>query len=375
MAGANVSPEGAVQEREVELELPKLGRNGRAACYRYRWRHKDRVVWVTQDSGVVDYVISAWWRHLTSVPLDLEYFPDSSEPAVVSLALNQEVALLWHRPDPLKARKLPEQLVQLLASERIPKVGFAIDNDIRKLALSSDLLTRAWPKGLFDIQTLHRVMTGAPDSVGMTQVVNELNSNKNRFAKMEHSGNWGRKRLAVDQILYAAGDVFVTWEVLDALGNPHQLTDSTHESKANTRDADSTLQRAQPAAAPEHPLVQAAVPEHTATRVLSARQQESKQSQLEYDVLRFLAQLQRLPRLSRLCNFLASCCPYITTQSHLVAQQKQRVAERVLLSLFEHQAIVPESTNPGRNAHNATLRLRVNRKHRWLDRSVLRQFR
>jgi ribonuclease D len=151
------------------------------------------------------------------VSFDIEYHRNSHEPAIVSMALTKDVAILWHRPS--FARHVPKRLAQLLLSERYPKVGFALDNDIWKLCASTDLLGHGWPKGMFDVQTYHRLLYNQTDAVGMTAAVNAVLHKP--FTKIPHSGDWGQEHLSPDQITYAAGDVFITHELVHAIQNTH----------------------------------------------------------------------------------------------------------------------------------------------------------
>jgi 3'-5' exonuclease len=232
MSGTNVGVDGKVEIREIVFKTSQGQPQGKALCYQYVWRGRKRIVWLTLDARVLDLLLEEWWPRLTIVPLDLEYFPQSSEPAVVSIGVSRDVTLLWHRPDLENCRQLPARFAQLLGSESIPKIGFAIDNDIQKLAASTDLLGRTWPKGLFDIQTFYRIFRGTKEAVGMTDVVNSVNPPTNQFQKLTHDGNWAKANLSHDQVIYAAGDVFVTWEVVDALVHHSPSTHSTESYHA-----------------------------------------------------------------------------------------------------------------------------------------------
>ena len=103
MDRVNVEVLGDVEQKVVELNLLDGKKRGSARCFHYHWRDRGRKVWVVQDRDMFDRILAEWWPHLTIVPLDMEYSPQSSWPAVVTLALTREVALLWHRPVPSEA--------------------------------------------------------------------------------------------------------------------------------------------------------------------------------------------------------------------------------------------------------------------------------
>jgi ribonuclease D len=196
---------------------------GGASRWRYWWRGLEREVWVTSDESWLDNVLERWRSHLECVAFDIEYCSSSQEPALISIALTPTIALLWHRVRAHNKCALPKMLTKLILNEKIPKVGFAIDNDMAHLARHSDLLHHGWPKGVFDLQTLYRFYhrknksKNSKDTIGMVEAVNAVNDKSNQFTKIKHDGNWAKSTLSQDQIIYAAGDVFVTFEVIDAL--------------------------------------------------------------------------------------------------------------------------------------------------------------
>jgi ribonuclease D len=132
------------------------------------------------------------------------------------------VAILWHRPNKNEARRIPRKLAELLTSPRYPKVGFAIDDDLWKLAASTDLLGHGWPRAVLDVQAMFktlRIATDSKDAISMVDAVNTLNPGAPKFEKIEHNGNWNRDPMDLTQLQYAAGDVLIVFELLEALRN------------------------------------------------------------------------------------------------------------------------------------------------------------
>jgi hypothetical protein len=209
----------------------------------YAWRGIQRNVLIATATRHVEEVLLNWWTHISTVSMDCEYLRDSNEPAIVSLSFSPTFALIWHRPDPEKSREMPERFAQLLTSPRYPKVGFSIDDDLRKLAASTDLLGRGWPRSILDIQTVYRTFCQTRDAdraVSMADVVNALalSGRRETFEKMKHCGDWGLPRLTDDQIRYAANDVFIVWEVLHALSTRLALPDPSVHAHRRANDAD-----------------------------------------------------------------------------------------------------------------------------------------
>lgn len=298
------------------MEFGVVGVGGRYACrYRYDWRGLRREVWVAQHASAIDAILSRWRPTLSTIPFDVEYHPQSpSEPAIVSLALSPTVALLWHRPDLNRARRVPHELARILTSERFPKVGFAIDNDITKLAKSTDLLSQfGWPKGLFDIQTLYRILTGKPDAVGMEEVVNAVS--RIPFTKAEHSGDWARKSLSDDQVLYAAGDAFATWDVVRALQPQKRESKEEKEKQKEQQKENEEMVLLGRVAGEAMGFLVGSVPE------------------------------ERLPRRGKLGRFLACSCPAISRQAGLSPTEKSKVARCVVKLMLRNRWLVPQGPN------------------------------
>jgi hypothetical protein len=313
-----------------------------ATRYTYVWRRLRRTVWVTTSATSLNALLEHYWEQLGTVSLDLEYHSTSAEPAVVSLGLSPDVAVLWHRPKLEETRKTPPKLAQLLGSTHHPKIGFAIDNDVWRLAASMDLLGHTWPKALFDLQILYNVMglTPAKTSISMVDAVNSVNSADNPFEKMQHSGNWGAKELSDDQVVYAAGDTFVAFEVVNHFR--------------------------QKLAPPPPPTAAPAVPHPVGVRVredkfarlmagLKSALHASSQSlatscpKMVCDVLQFLVHQigeDKLPRPSKLRRYLRNCCPAISATG-FSDTEKSTVADLVAEILLRAKWLVPVLGAPG----------------------------
>jgi hypothetical protein len=284
----------------------------------FRWRSRDREVWVVSSNDEVDAAIQAMTARASgttprAVSLDLEYLPGSNEPGVISLSMSPEFAVLWHRPSPDEARRMPSGLAALLTSPTYPKVGFSIDDDLRKLAASTDLLGHGWPRSVLDIQTLYRAFSGSNQPVSMVSVVNQLvptaHEERSVFEKMAHSGDWGRTPLTDDQIRYAAGDVFVVWDVLDVLQRRLAL---------------------QPVSRP-----------HSSPAPMSACRGSGDLDEraLELAILEFLrASTAPLPRPERLRNHVLHSCPGVA-RLRLGERRKAAAVQRALTSLAQRGEI------------------------------------
>lgn len=285
------------------------------------WRGRDRDIWVADTLLEVNILLSSY-ADARMLSMDLEYLRQSNEPGVVSLSPSPDVAILWHRPRPDESRHMPHALADLLTSPACVKFGFAIDDDLRKLAASTDLLGHGWPRSILDIQMLYRAFCPDRDPsrpVSMVEVVNQLLApNGGEFDKLAHDGDWSRDRLTDDQILYAAGDVFVVWEVIDALSARLHLADPRPSRPPS----------------PVAPAVASVAGKGTDAHEIALA------AELELDIMAFLKPDAggELPRPERLRNHVVYSCPAVA-RLPIGERQKAAVVERALTTLAQRGAI------------------------------------
>lgn len=104
---------------------------------------------------------------------------------------------------------MPNELLSLLSSTKVKKIGVAIHDDLRQLARNRKFI----PEGFLDLQTI-----GANFGVQekglkkMTAIV--LGG---RISKSQRTSNWELEELSQQQLLYAATDAWVCLRIYDQL--------------------------------------------------------------------------------------------------------------------------------------------------------------
>jgi hypothetical protein len=286
-----------------------------AQKHQVTWRGRPRTIFVAQTAADVNAVLSSYPATDRAVPFDLEFLRNSNEPALVSVSVSPDVALLWHRPNPDAARQMPSGLAALLTSPTAVKIGFSIDDDLRKLAASTDLLGRGWPRSVLDIQALYRLFCSdrsVTSAVSMEEVVNALSTRsreaKDPFRKLAHDGDWSRQPLTRDQIVYAAGDVFIIWEVIETMNARLRLLDPKRSSKSSLSD------------------------------------DEKASGQLVEPIAAFLRQTftnesRDLPRPERLRNYVVHSCP-VVSRLRIGERRKAAAVELSLITLAQRGVIL-----------------------------------
>lgn len=152
---------------------------------RYRWRNVYRTVYITQNSQITNRILKGYLSNpqkpIHTVGFDIEYHRNTQIPAVVTIALNSEVALYHRQIDSLSSHRysslsrqtknttlLPKQLVRVLSNPLITKVGVAIEDDIRKLSSTTSFLQQnGWPRGIFDLQTFYRLCVQTKHTISL----------------------------------------------------------------------------------------------------------------------------------------------------------------------------------------------------------------
>jgi len=202
-----------------------------AHLYEYEWRKRTRRVWVCITRKSFNTVLDQHWpRRTTSV--DVEYNSQDGQggvPRVISIAIDRTTAILWHRPGKHLSRRLPSLLVRVLSNAGMPKIGFAIDNDMHRIAQHTDFLERGgWARGTLDLQTWWRVFGPGQEfsrSIGLADAVERYTGTS--VLKHMRLGRWDASELNLDQIVYAAGDVLATLDMWSRVRQRHHHSHSS----------------------------------------------------------------------------------------------------------------------------------------------------
>lgn len=107
---------------------------------------------------------------------------------------------------------LPEELCEILASEKVNKVGVAIHDDI----LSLQKLNSFEPNGFVELQ--HYVKNFGIADNGLKKLTANILGFK--ISKRQQTSNWESEVLSEAQIIYAATDAWVCYEIFKILNQP-----------------------------------------------------------------------------------------------------------------------------------------------------------
>jgi len=107
----------------------------------------------------------------------------------------------------------PRELIELLSSGDILKVGSGLNDDLRRLR--SDV--RFEPRGFLDLQ--HYVEAFSIGEKGLKKMA-AIVLNR-RISKSQQVSNWDAEFLTEQQLRYAATDAWICLEIYNALRNSH----------------------------------------------------------------------------------------------------------------------------------------------------------
>jgi ribonuclease D len=176
-------------------------------------RFDGEVIIVTEEEAAVKILELLLQEH--TIGFDTESRPSFTKGKAYPISLLQlsteSTAYLFQ----LKKTGFPDQLVALLESEQIKKIGVGIKNDIEKLQeLRSfkaggfvDLSKIAADKGIIQVGLR-----------GLTARYMER-----RLTKTAQKTNWAQSQLTYKQLIYAASDAWICLQIY-----PHLLADPTN---------------------------------------------------------------------------------------------------------------------------------------------------
>lgn len=159
----------------------------------------------------------------------------STGPHVVQFAApNAAYVVMLHNPE---SRRLA---LELIADERVLKVGFGLRDDLRRIPLRLHVK----PKNVLDLESAFASL-GYGSGVGVKVGVALVFGRRFMKSRRASTSNWALHRLSPAQLLYAANDAWAPLKVYAALQSmrssrrfPHSIFDPLKSSRWRTRTTD-----------------------------------------------------------------------------------------------------------------------------------------